>query len=65
MGLSVQKKIRACSDERVRKLPVIAVTANVTEKDRKDCRDCGMDGFLEKPLNKLKLLSELTKWCIA
>jgi len=64
-GVECTQKIRAWNDERIHKLPIIAVTANVTDKDRRDCKECGMDGFLEKPLNKAKLLKELNKWCAA
>ena len=51
-GIECTEKIRAWSDERICNLPIIAVTANVTEKDRRDCKNCGMNGFLEKPLKK-------------
>jgi two-component system, sensor histidine kinase len=31
------------------RLPIIGVTANVTEEDRRECLDAGMDDFLPKP----------------
>jgi two-component system, sensor histidine kinase len=32
-----------------KRIPIISMTANVLEKDRKKCRDAGMDDFLNKP----------------
>lgn len=32
-----------------RRLPVVGVTANVSDADRLHCLECGMDGFLPKP----------------
>lgn len=33
------------------RLPIVALTAHTSADERKACRDCGMDGFLEKPFN--------------
>jgi CheY-like chemotaxis protein len=35
--------------EQGRRLPIIGVTANVSEEDRRACMDAGMDAFLGKP----------------
>ncbi|MCM8535108.1 MAG: response regulator [Lentisphaeraceae bacterium] len=43
-------------------IPVIAVTANVTTKDKNDCKECGMNSFMAKPLKRDLLISELGKW---
>lgn len=42
-----------------RDVPVIAVTANVTAQNREECKQAGMDGFLEKPINIKALKSVL------
>ncbi len=39
--------------------PIIAVTANVTENDRKRCHAAGMDDFLPKPFQKQALRDAL------
>jgi len=43
-------------------MPVIALTANTAESDRKQCFELGMKGYLTKPLQKEKLIAELDKW---
>ena len=42
--------------------PIVAVTANVTDLDRENCINCGMNGFISKPLSRNVLISELEKW---
>lgn len=32
-------------------LPIVALTAHTSAVEREAARDCGMDGFLEKPFN--------------
>ena len=44
-------------------LPLIALTANASESDRKACMDAGMDEFLTKPLDPDRLLAVLTRLC--
>ncbi|MCM8534209.1 MAG: response regulator, partial [Lentisphaeraceae bacterium] len=39
-------------------IPVIAITANVTAKDKSDCKECGMNSFIPKPLKRDILISE-------
>ncbi len=42
--------------------PIVALTANAFEDDRRLCRDAGMDGFLTKPLDPAALEHELNRW---
>ncbi|KAA1123338.1 hypothetical protein PGTUg99_009320 [Puccinia graminis f. sp. tritici] len=54
-GLSATRKIREYethlpSPGRSRPVPIIALTTNVSEANKADCRRSGMDGFLPKPL---------------
>ena len=44
------------------KIPIIAVTANVMEEDKKKCVSAGMDDFLPKPINIKDLGEILEKW---
>ncbi len=43
------------------KIPIIALTANVTQEDREKYLNAGMDEFLSKPIDERQLLSTLEK----
>jgi len=43
-------------------LPIIALTAGVTKDERNNCRACGMNDFVAKPINPEELLSMLCYW---
>ncbi|MCQ2529029.1 MAG: response regulator [Saccharofermentans sp.] len=62
-GVTATKLIRALRDSSKASIPVFAMTANVSEKDKKDALAAGMNGFLEKPidLNKLYKLLDVIK----
>jgi len=61
-GVQCTESIRASEDNAISALPIIAITANVTDKARASCKKCGMNGFLGKPLNKKELLDQLSKY---
>ncbi|MBF0303964.1 MAG: response regulator [Desulfamplus sp.] len=42
-------------------IPIIAMTANVTPKDRADCVAAGMDGYISKPIDPEKLCDLLKR----
>jgi CheY-like chemotaxis protein/HPt (histidine-containing phosphotransfer) domain-containing protein len=42
--------------------PIIALTANATTDERTRCLEVGMNDFLSKPIDQVKLLSALKKW---
>ncbi len=43
-------------------LPIIAMTANVSENDRTDCLNAGMDDFLSKPYSFDQLQQIILRW---
>ncbi len=47
-----------------KKIPIIAVTAGVTDGNRDKCFACGMDDFTSKPVTKTKLKLLLQKWLV-
>ena len=53
-GLEATKAIRELSDESKAKTPIIALTANAFDEDRKMCLNAGMDDYLMKPLDEKK-----------
>ncbi|EGG10319.1 uncharacterized protein MELLADRAFT_115560 [Melampsora larici-populina 98AG31] len=48
--------------EGVNRLPIIALTANVSESDQTTCMESGMDGFLPKPLQVTVLKATLHRF---
>jgi CheY-like chemotaxis protein len=56
-GFEVSAEIRARYPER--QIPILALTADVMEENRKEVVEAGMDGFVAKPLVLEELLQEL------
>jgi signal transduction histidine kinase len=56
-GISATRAIRKKEAiENLKPIPIIALTANAFEEDRKKCEAAGMNGFLSKPLKKQQLV---------
>ena len=49
-GYEATKQIRALEDPKLAGITILAMTANAFEEDRKKALECGMDGFLSKPI---------------
>ena len=49
-GCTATQRIRALKDPARAAVPIVAMTANVFEEERKRAFDCGMNGFLSKPI---------------
>jgi len=60
-GLSATRAIRSLG-ERVRDIPVIALTANAMLEDTARCRSAGMNDFLSKPIDRDQLIAMVAKW---
>ena len=50
-GCEATRRIRALEDPALARVPVIAMTANAFEEDRRLAQEAGMDGFVAKPLD--------------
>jgi signal transduction histidine kinase/CheY-like chemotaxis protein len=62
-GLEAAKAIRSRSSEVLNPhLPIIAMTANATEEDRKKCAESGMNDYVSKPVTMEILGTVLEKW---
>ena len=59
-GYEATKQIRSLSDEKKANVPIIAVTANAFEEDRKLALDAGMNGHLAKPYNIPQIIETLS-----
>ncbi|KPL96393.1 response regulator [Vibrio splendidus] len=54
-GFEATKQIRALEEGSSKHIPIVALTANVVQRDKHLCFDVGMDEFLPKPVNQGKL----------
>lgn len=61
-GITAARRIRALPDERMKRLPIIAMTANAFEEDIQKTREAGMDAHLAKPVEPQLLLETIRKY---
>lgn len=60
-GYEATKQIRALPDKRLAQLPIIAVSANAFEEDKKASLAAGMNGHIAKPINVPDLFALMQK----
>ena len=58
-GYEATRRIRALEDPALAKIPILAMTANAFDEDRKAALECGMNGFLSKPIDIEELIQTL------
>jgi len=58
-GLEATKAIRGLEREDAKKIPIIAMTANAFEEDRKMALAKGMNGYIAKPIDPAKMLAAM------
>ena len=61
-GYDATKAIRKLEDPQKSKVPIIAMTANAFEEDKKNALAAGMNGHLAKPIDVQKLIQTLTNF---
>jgi PAS domain S-box-containing protein len=64
-GYEAARMIRereALSGEKVRRIPIVALTAHALEGDRELCLAAGMDDYLSKPFNSDQIAAILRRW---
>ena len=59
-GYTATQRIRDLDDSRA-EIPIIAMTANAYDEDRRKAQEAGMDGFLAKPLDVDEMMHLLVK----
>ena len=59
-GYQTAQEIRALDDPKLSTIPIIAMTANAFEEDKKAAIEAGMNGHIAKPIDLDKLLHTIT-----
>jgi two-component system sensor histidine kinase/response regulator len=59
-GVTATREMRKL--ERLANLPIVAMTANAMEQDRRRCMDAGMNDYLVKPIDPHDMQSILLRW---
>ena len=60
-GYTATRQIRALEDPALAGIPILAMTANAFDEDRRNALASGMNGFLSKPIIVGDLVQELRK----
>ena len=58
-GHEATRRIRALENKALAQVPIVAMTANAFDEDRKAAQECGMNGFISKPINMEEVLRTL------
>lgn len=61
-GVEATSRIRMLEDDYFSKLPIIALSANVTEEARKEFEECGMNAFVAKPIKMNEVCDALIRF---
>lgn len=61
-GYEAAKAIRGMENEALANIPIIALTANVSDKDKEEALASGMNGHAAKPIDVCKLMMTLEKF---
>ena len=60
-GLSAARAIRSMERKDATVIPIIAMTANAFEEDRRRSREAGMDRHLAKPLDPQEIIRTINE----
>ncbi len=58
-GYEATRRIRSLPNPGLARIPILAMTANAFDEDRRSARKCGMDGFLSKPIDLDEVIQTL------
>jgi PAS domain S-box-containing protein len=61
-GLAATRRIRAEAGPGLRRIPIVAMTANVLDEQVQRCLDAGMDDHLGKPIETARLIEAINRW---
>ena len=60
-GYEATRKIRALSREDAREIPILALTANAFDEDKKEALAAGMNGHVSKPIDMNVLMKQVKR----
>jgi signal transduction histidine kinase/response regulator of citrate/malate metabolism len=61
-GYEAARRIRRLEDEQLSQIPVIAMTANAFEQDKRTALKNGMNGHIAKPIDREQLIRSIAEW---
>jgi len=62
-GFEATRKIRSLEKQgNLKRVPIVALTANAMQQDRDECLNAGMDDHLSKPYSRLQMRETLGRW---
>lgn len=61
-GYEATRKIRQIEVEKGGHVPIIALTASIIQDEIPNCKEAGMDDFLNKPIVKDQLFEKIRHW---
>ena len=59
-GYEATRQIRGLDCPELASIPIVAMTANAFDEDRRAASECGMNGFISKPLDLNELIGVLS-----
>jgi len=60
-GIAATQYLRASPEDRLQRLPIIAMTANTFDMEGERCKAVGMNGFVAKPFDIEQLMREMDR----
>ena len=60
-GIAATKAIRAMERPDAVEIPIIAMTANAYEEDKKECIEAGMNEHIAKPLEESEIMAAIKR----
>ena len=58
-GMEATKRIRVLDNQKQSDIPIIAMTANAFDEDKKAAYESGMNGFISKPIMPEEVIREI------
>ena len=58
-GYEATRRIRTLQNPELSEIPIIAMTANAFDEDRRAAARCGMNGFISKPIDLEEVVQTL------